>query len=302
MRVLLLGGSGQVGYELHGILSVFASVLAPSSRELDITDADALTKFVCDARPSMIVNAAAYTDVEAAEREPERAMLVNGHAVGTLGELASRYGAAVVHLSTDFVFAGTKGSAYVEADATGPINAYGRSKLAGESALLALDAPAIIFRTAWVYGRRTANFVTRILAGAREPGSMRVVDDQVGSPTFCGDLAQAIGLVAFDARRAPVDYFSERRGVYHLAGGGSCSRFALAQAVIELDPRSREHRCEGVQPATSPPSAAGATRRPANASLVCDLAADRLGVRLPPWRASLSRALAVGPLLVQDES
>ena len=182
MRILLLGGGGQLGFELCAVLGCFAEVLAPDRAELDVCDADGLFRHLVSSRAKVVINASAYTDVDGAEREPHVANHVNNRVVGLLGEEAKRLGFGLIHFSTDFVFDGEKGSPYVESDPTSPLSEYGRSKLAGEKALLWLDAPAMTFRTAWVYSLRRKSYVTTMLRLAREKETLKVVTDQIGQP------------------------------------------------------------------------------------------------------------------------
>ncbi|MBI4703159.1 MAG: dTDP-4-dehydrorhamnose reductase [Deltaproteobacteria bacterium] len=291
MRIFLLGADGQLGHELTGALGCFAEVVPATELDFDMTDPQALRTAVRAAAPDAIVNAAAFTDVDGAERNPRQAMLVNAEAVATLGELARDERLALVHYSTDFVFDGHKGAPYTEEDAPCPLNEYGRSKLAGEAALLQQDAPAVVIRTAWLYSLRKRSFVSSIRALCRERAQVRVVADQIGSPTFCRDLAQATAMLLYGVRDAPHEAIAAARGVYHLAGAGSCSRYELACAVAELDPRREEHAVRSIVPvpSTEYPSPA---RRPAHAPLDCGKIRARFGIALPPWRESLARALA----------
>lgn len=289
MRVLLLGARGQVGYELSGVLASFAEVVGSSRAETSL-DADKVRPLVESARPDVIVNATAYTDVDGAEREPEVAHAVNARLVAALGEEAKRRRAALVHISTDFVFDGEKGAPYVEEDVTSPLSEYGRSKLAGERALAEMDAPAVVFRTAWVYSLRRKSFVTTMLRLFRERETLSVVTDQIGSPTFCRDLAQGIALVLYGYRADVAARLAEARGVYHLAGAGSVNRYDWASAIRELDPRASEHRVKElvrIEAAQFPLPA----RRPRATPLDSSKAFQRWGVRLPPWRDALARAL-----------
>jgi dTDP-4-dehydrorhamnose reductase len=291
MKVFVLGADGQLGHELCGALGCFAHVVPATEAEFDMTDAAALRRALETASPDAIVNAAAYTDVDGAERDPSAAMRVNAGAVGTLGEYALGARCALVHYSTDFVFDGTKGGAYRESDAPSPLGEYGRSKLAGERVLADLGAPALVLRTAWVYSLRRKSFVSTILRLARERDELRVVADQQGSPTFCRDLAQATALLLYGARATPFESFRDARGVYHLAGGGSCTRFELARAALELDPRRAEHKVKSLVPVPTEAYPLPA-RRPACAPLDCSRARETFGVELPPWREALARALA----------
>jgi dTDP-4-dehydrorhamnose reductase len=290
MRVLLIGAQGQLGHELRVPLACFTELVSPSRAELDLGAPGVLRAAVTTARPDVVVNAAAYNDVDRAEREPELAERINGDAVAELGALAKSQRFALITYSTDFVFDGKKPSPYVETDATEPLGAYARSKRAGERALLDLQAPALIVRTAWVYSLRRKSFVSSILRLAREKDELRVVDDQVGSPTFCRDLAQATALLVRGLGDDPVGFVEQARGVYHVAGGGACSRYELARAAIELDPRRAEHRLRRLLPCSTLEYPLPAPR-PARAVLDSGLFGRRFGIRLPGWQDGLERAL-----------
>ncbi|MET0592109.1 MAG: dTDP-4-dehydrorhamnose reductase [Polyangiaceae bacterium] len=290
MRILLLGARGQVGYELLGALAPFAE-LATSSRADASLDADRVKPLIEEARPDVIVNATAYTDVDGAEREPDVAHSVNARLVAALGEAAKKKNAALVHISTDFIFDGEKGSPYVETDAPTPLGEYGRSKLAGEKLLTEMDAPAIVLRTAWVYSLRRKSYVTTMLRLAREKEDLGVVTDQIGSPTFCRDLAQAIALILYGARANVVASLREARGIYHLAGTGSVSRYDWTRAILELDPRTSEHRVKALRPILAADFPLPA-KRPRATPLDSSKAFATWGVRLPPWRDALARALS----------
>ena len=289
MRILLLGASGQVGHELAGTLAPFAQVVASSRAETNL-DAEGVRPLVEEAKPDIIVNASAYTDVDGAEKEPELAHAVNARLVGALGEETKRRRAALVHFSTDFVFDGEKPTPYVETDATAPLGEYGRSKLAGERALSEMDAAAVIFRTAWVYSLRRKSFVTTMLRLAREREELAVVTDQIGSPTFCRDLAQAVALILYGCRTNAVEAIAEARGIYHLAGSGSVSRYDFTRAILELDPRRSEHRVKQLRPIRAAEFPLPA-RRPRATPLDGTKAFAQWGIRLAPWRDALGRAL-----------
>ena len=191
MKILLFGAGGQLGHELASLLPLKGEVEAVGRDRIDMADPAELRGLLVRSRPKIIVNAIAYNQVDLAEAEPEAALRVNAEAVATLGEYARREGAALIHYSTDFVFDGKKGAPYVETDPTNPLSAYGRSKLAGERALMEMQAPALVLRTAWVYSLRRKSFVSMMLKLAREKKEMKIVEDQVGSPTWCRDLARA---------------------------------------------------------------------------------------------------------------
>ena len=290
MRILLLGARGQVGHELAGALASFAEVASSSPPSASL-DAETVRPLVELTRPDVVVNAAAYTDVDGAERDPEAAHAVNARLVAALGEEMLRRRGALVHFSTDFVFDGEKGAPYEEADEPRPLGEYGRSKLAGERALIELGAPAVILRTSWVYSLRRKSFVTTMLRLAREKEELAIVTDQIGSPTFCRDLAQSVALILYGGRADVVESLRAARGIYHLAGAGSVSRYDLARAILELDPRKSEQRVRTVRPITAAEFPLPA-RRPRATPLGTEKAFRQWGVRLPPWRDALARALA----------
>lgn len=284
-RVYLIAGSGgMLGTALQRVLAhANARFVAPSEREFDITDPAAvaltLATFVESLVPGqtgVLVNAAAYTNVERAEDDEATAYRVNEHGARVLADAARETGLRFVHVSTDFVFDGTKRGAYAETDVTNPLSVYGASKLAGELAVAETYPDAIIARTAWVFGPGGANFPTKILAAAVTRTSLSVVTDEVGSPTYTLDLARA--LVALESAGAS--------GLFHLAGSGSCSRFELARDVLAL---------AGVTGVTLEPVTSDAfptkAARPLNSVLDCSKAAA-LGVTMPPWRDALARFLA----------
>jgi dTDP-4-dehydrorhamnose reductase len=290
MEIVLLGSAGQVGVALAGALGCFAHVTAFDRSTLDLSNTDAVVGALRAARPAVVVNAAAFTDVDRAETEETMATRINGDVVGVLGEECRALRAGLVHYSTDFVFDGAASRPYREDDPTGPLGAYGRSKLAGEEALVRAGAPALVLRTAWVYSPGRRSFVASILRLARERESLRVVADQSGSPTFAGDLATATALIVHGIRRDPFGAIHEARGVYHAAGGGVATRFELAMATIAGDPRASEHRVRHVEPVPTSAYPLPAPR-PAYAPLDCEKLRDRFGIALPPWRDALARAL-----------
>ncbi len=290
MKIVVLGSKGQVGSRLEGALACFAEVKGFDHAALDLGNPDAVRSALRSERPDVVVNAAAYTDVDAAERDEATATRVNGDAVAAIGKECRDLRAGLVHYSTDFVFDGRQSRPYREDAPTAPLGAYGRSKLAGERALLDARAPAIILRTAWVYSLRRKSFVSSILRLARERDVLEIVADQVGSPTFAGDLASATALIIYGLRGDPHGEFGDARGVYHLAGGGAATRFELASAAIALDPRKQEHRVTRLEPVATADYPLPAPR-PAFAPLDCRKARDRFGVCLPDWKDALARAL-----------
>ena len=220
MKLLLTGRNGQVGSELQKVLQ---PTLATDHAALDLIDADAVRHVVREVRPDVIVNAAAYTAVDKAESEPELAMQVNGVAPGVLAEEAKRRGALLVHYSTDYVFDGAKRSPYVEDDAPNPLGVYGRSKLEGEARIRASGCRHLIIRTAWVYGRGS-NFVRAILRQAEKGAALRVVNDQLGAPTWAADIASVTaGLLA-----------AQLEGTFHASAAGAASWYEVALEILRL--------------------------------------------------------------------
>ena len=255
--------------------------VAPAEGEFDITDMAAVYKVVTafasslrDGERGVIVNAAAYTNVERAEDEPELALLVNERGAVNLARAAHESNLGFVHVSTDFVFDGFKNGAYIEEDEPHPLSVYGETKLAGEDSVAAENPDALIVRTAWVFGLGGANFPVKILEAARSRPQLKVVTDEIGSPTYTIDLAA--GILGLEEAGA--------KGIYHLAGAGSCSRFELAQEVLRIAGVDTP-----IEPVTSDafPTVAA---RPLNSVLDCSKAAG-LGVTMPDWHDSLARFL-----------
>jgi len=276
--LLIAGANGMLGHALQAAcLQRGRSFFAPIESEFDITSAQevsrVVTSFAALHPDGALVNAAAYTNVERAEDDPETAFAVNRTGARLLAHAAARAGMPFVHISTDFVFDGTKTGPYTEDDVPNPLSVYGVSKLAGERVVLAANPRALIVRTAWVFGPYGTNFPTKILERAAGSIAITVVNDEVGSPTYTLDLAAGI-LDLLDAGA---------RGIYHLAGSGSCTRDEMAREILRLA------RLEGVKvvpvPASSFPSKAP---RPANSVLDCSKAAA-LGVVMPDWHDALAR-------------
>ncbi len=254
---------------------------------------------VLDAAPTLVFNAAAFTAVDRAETEPDLARLVNEEAVGAIGDAAKKCGAAVVHYSTDYVFDGNLHRPYVEADIPNPLSVYGRTKLNGERALATSGAAHIVLRTGWVFAARGRNFVRTILQLARERDELRIVCDQIGSPTWARWLAVATVAVVTRAWRLPggVEGAFADAGVLHLSGGGATSWHEFAEQVITEDPRRQEQRVQRIIPIATKdyPTAA---RRPPYAVLDGSKAARHFGIDQTDWRMHLRMMLDdAGPSL-----
>lgn len=285
--ILLVGKNGQVGWELRRTLGPLGRVLAVDYPEIDLTDAAAARRLVLDHKPSVVINAAAYTAVDKAEAETKTAQLINGVAPGVLAEAARQVGAWMVHYSTDYIFDGTKNTPYLETDAPNPLGAYGRTKLAGDEAVRAAGGKHLIFRLCWVYGARGQNFLLTMQRLAREREKLRVVQDQFGCPTWSRMIAEATAVALRQALTAAET--AELAGTYHLAASGSTSWHGFAARIIELMPEAGR-RCREIEaiPTTEYPTPA---KRPAFSVLDCGKLEKTFGITLPDWEESLRLVL-----------
>jgi dTDP-4-dehydrorhamnose reductase len=282
--ILLIGSSGQLGLELARALPAHGRVVALDRAALDLGDADSIVAAVRGARPQIVVNAAAYTAVDRAESEPARADTINARAPGILAEEAKRSDALLIHYSTDYVFDGEAAEPYDELAVPNPINAYGRSKLAGERAITGVGGASLLLRTSWVYGLRGQNFLTTMRRLAGERDELRVVADQFGTPNWTRSLADATAVLV---GRGAAD-LAERAGLYHLSGSGSTSWFGFARAIFAGADRPRVAPI----PTSEYPTAA---RRPRNSVLSSAKFANAFGFALPSWQEMLQACLAELP-------
>lgn len=276
MRILLTGPTGQVGSALLDTLPALGEVVPLDRSELDLASPDSIRGAVRRLRPQLIVNAAAYTAVDQAETEEALAHRVNAEGPAVLAEEAAKLGALLVHFSTDYVFDGEKPSPYLETDATNPLNAYGRSKLAGERAIQASGCRHLILRTSWVYSPAGKNFMQAMLRLAREGKPLRVVDDQRGAPTSSGMIALATAEAIAKLR--------DQGGLYHMAAAGSTTWYGFACAIFQH---------AGLNPEVTPIASRDyptPARRPRNSVLDgWRLAAH--GIALPDWENGLRQML-----------
>ncbi|MFP5325631.1 MAG: dTDP-4-dehydrorhamnose reductase, partial [Gammaproteobacteria bacterium] len=229
-RILLTGKNGQVGFELQRALAPLGEVIAVGTADCDLSDANAIRGLMQRVQPQLVVNPAAYTAVDKAESDADKARAVNAVTPGVLGEEASRLGASVIHYSTDYVYDGSKDGLYTESDPVSPQSVYGQTKLDGERALQAVTPQHVILRTSWVYGVHGHNFVKTMLRLARERDTLTVVADQFGAPTSASLIADVTAHIARQILRDGADGFPF--GVYHLAAAGETSWHAYAQYVI----------------------------------------------------------------------
>jgi len=287
LRVLLLGGTGQIGTELRSLLASVADVTAPSREQLDCCRTDKVCEYVTALQPDAVLNAAAFTRVDDAETERAEAAQLNAELPGILASACERIGASLVHFSTDYVFGGNASRPYREDDPTGPVNWYGATKLAGELAALSACERIIVLRTSWVYGRTGRNFFRTVLRLAREREEVRIVDDQCGAPTWAHEIASGT-VDVLTTLGADAAEWSNYRGVYHLSAGGMTSWFEFAERILSSDPDRPSHTLRRLTPIRSSeyPTLAA---RPAYSVLDSSLINDRLGIRLLPWDVQLER-------------
>lgn len=288
MTILLLGANGQVGWELQRTLSPLGPVRAMERAEADLSDHDALVRTVRDVAPSLIVNAAAYTAVDRAEEEEDLARAINGEAPGLLAEEARKLGAVLVHYSTDYVFDGAGDRPVTEDDRVAPLNAYGRTKLAGEQAIRESGCAHLILRTSWVYSTRGRNFLLTVKRLAGELEELRIVADQKGAPTWARGIAEATALM-LSRCGVPGDtgMLAEKGGLYHLTAAGETTWHGFAEAIVEwLRETGQPVRCKRVVPIGTADYPTPAIR-PANSVLDCSRLRESFGIGLPDWREQL---------------
>ena len=291
LSILLIGSTGQVGWELARTLMPLGRVMVPERSQCDLSSLDTLTALVNALQPDVIVNAAAYTAVDKAEEETNLAMTVNARAPGALAAAARRHGALLVHYSTDYVFDGRKAGAYSEADAPNPDSVYGRSKLAGEEAVRAAGADHLIFRTSWVFAARGKNFLRTILRLAGEREELRIVADQFGAPTSARLIAEVTALVLQQdlARRKNGGFES---GTFNLTAAGETSWHGFAGAIVTAArARGAELKCRTLVPITTAEYPLPAAR-PANSRLSGARLAERYGLNMPEWECCMHLCLA----------
>ncbi len=291
MRVMVTGANGQVGWELQKRLAALGTVIALDRAQCDLAQPERLPDLVRRLQPGVIVNAAAYTAVDDAEREEALATVVNGAAPGVLAAAAAEAGALMIHYSTDYVFDGRKATPYTEDDTPCPLNAYGRSKLAGEIAVRQAGGDWLILRTSWVYGARGRNFLRTMLALARERDELRIVADQTGAPTWAADIALATAAIV---KGAVPERMEERfaSGLYHLTASGATTWHGFAAAIMANATRAGllPDRAPRLVPVASEEYARPAAR-PKNSRLSGERLQARYGVALPGWEEGLGSCL-----------
>jgi dTDP-4-dehydrorhamnose reductase len=289
LRLYVIGTEGQVARALsEAAIDHPDMVVGCAGRpEIDILRPDMLEQALAAFSPDVVINPAAYTAVDRAEFEPDVAFAVNRDGASNVAAAAARIGIPIIHLSTDYVFDGHKDGWYVETDAVAPVGVYGRSKLAGESAVAASNARHVILRTSWVYAPFGNNFVRTMLRLSAERHRVRVVDDQIGCPTYAPDIAVAIITIARQIELS--GWQTQFAGITHLAGPNDVTWCGFAQKIMRLsEKRTGRHVAVDAISTKDYPTAA---HRPANSRLCCDRLASIFGVRLPPFEASLEKCL-----------
>jgi dTDP-4-dehydrorhamnose reductase len=290
--ILQIGTKGQVGWELLRTCAPLGNIVALDYPDVDLSDSDGLRKLVNEVKPQIIINAAAYTNVDKAESEVALARAINATGPAVLAEEAKKLKAVLLHYSTDYVFDGSKGSSYLESDPTNPLNVYGQTKLEGEQAIEASGCVNLVLRTSWVYSMRQGGFVTKVLQWARQQEVMRVVDDQISSPTSARMLAEISALILAQGREDVYGYLQDKGGLFHCAGGGSCSRFEWAQAILELDPKKEEQIVQRLEPAKSSEFPTPA-KRPMLSVLSCDKMVRTFNLNQPEWQLEVRSVIDV---------
>lgn len=291
MKILLFGKDGQVGWELQRSLLIVGDIIASEQHELDFENPDAVRGWVRRHQPDIIVNAAAYTAVDRAESEPDKARRINAEAVGVLAEEANRLDAWLVHYSTDYVFDGKKNGPYLEDDLPNPLSVYGLTKLEGEARIRERHAKHFIFRTSWVFAARGNNFAKTILRLARERETLNVIADQHGAPTSAELLADVTALALH--RTLHKERSADLAGTYHVVAGGETTWHDYAHYVLAV---ARE---KGIALKTAPEKVLPITteayplpaKRPRNSRLTTSKLTGVFGLHLPDWRIHVHRLI-----------
>ena len=287
MRIFILAENGQLGWELCRTLAPLGEIIAVDYPKIDLERPETVCELIREIKPALVVNAAAYTAVDLAETERERAAKINAIAPGLLAEECDRLGAMFFHYSTDYVFDGTKGSPYIESDTPNPLSVYGRSKLEGEQLVRKAGGAHLIFRTSWVYSMRgQGGFISKVMQWSRRQETLRMVTDQVSNPTWARMLAEVAAQIAVRGQK----YVAERSGLYHLAGSGFASRLEWAKMILELDPNKQEQITKELLPALTADFPTPA-ERPLFSALDCSKFESTFDLKLPDWQTALRLAM-----------
>lgn len=281
MKIVVCGRNGQVAQALKAQLVGLGELHVLGREQLDLAQPETLRGPLRQLAPDLIINAGAYTAVDQAEHEPERAFAINAHGPGVLAEEAARLGAPLIHYSTDYVFDGSKATPYTEQDAPNPLGVYGQSKLAGEQAIAAVAGQHLILRTSWVYSLYGRNFLLTLQRLLQEKPQLRIVDDQIGAPTWAGSIAASTRVLVERWQAGQAGAW----GTYHLTAQGETSWFGFAQAIAE-QLKAQGLPCAELLPIPSSDYPTPA-RRPLNSRLDCSRLAHEWHIRLPHWQQAL---------------
>lgn len=287
MKILLFGKVGQVGWELNRSLQPLGEIVALDVEDADFSDPESLREIIQAEKPDVIVNAVAYTAVDKAEEEEELALKINGVAPGVLAEEALKLNALLVHYSTDYVFDGTKPTPYLETDTPNPVNAYGRTKLAGETAVQSSGCDYLILRTSWVYASRAHNFMLTMLKLAKERDELSIVADQIGAPTTARLIADTTILCVQQAIKEGAEN-TFVSGLYHLTASGNTSWHGFTEEIVKVatEKLGLKLKIKVIKaiPSSDYPTPA---QRPINSQLDLKKLSDKFGVEMPGWEKSL---------------
>jgi len=284
-KILQIGTKGQLGWELLRTCAPLGEVVALDYPDVDLSDSTGLRELVRSVKPDIIINAAAYTNVDKAESEPELARAINAIGPGVLAQEAKKINAVLVHYSTDYVFDGTKGSPYVETDQANPLNVYGQTKLEGEQAVADSQCLYLVLRSSWIYSKHSG-FVAKVLEWARTQEFIRVVDDQISSPTPARLMAEITSSLISKIDTNPENWMLERKGIYHCACNGCCSRYDWAKELLRLSSNSQRMPGQQLLPASTADFSTPA-ERPLRSCLDSSKFETTFGMKIPSWLNAL---------------
>ena len=290
MKIVLFGKDGQLGWEFQLTLPILGNVTALGRKDADVSDLNRVEKILREHKPDLIINASAYTEVDKAETEVDLAMKINASAPGVMAEMARKLDSVFIHYSTDYVFDGNSTIPSKEEDQTNPLNVYGQSKLVGEQNIQQAGGAYLIFRTSWVYSLRGNSFVNKVLGWARKNETLKIVSDQISSPTWARSLAEITSLTIAQNKADLFDAIRERRGIYHLASSGYTSRYEWAKQILANDPNRAEQLTHTLEPGLSSDFPTPATR-PLFSALDCTLFEETFSLRIPEWDSTLRLAM-----------
>ncbi len=292
IKILLFGKNGQLGWEAQRELFCLGNVVAFDFPEVDFTNPTSLLSILNELKPDLIYNAVAYTAVDKAETESELAEKINATTPSYIAEWCKKHDKFLIHFSTDYVFDGITGKDYSERDDPNPLNIYGKTKLSGENAIKHSGCKSIIFRTSWVYSSRAGGFLRKFITWAQTNDILRIVDDQIGNPTWARTLAILSTHKLPTEKKALFKFFEEKQGLYHLAGGGSASRLEWSEAILENIPDNILIKTKTLLPAKTNDFPALA-HRPLHSALNCDKFEKTFETKIPHWAATI-------PIVMQE--